>query len=53
MLLDYGLREIQDIVGEGRLEHFTADEIERIIEARFEKTTLRDSIIKSIHNQLD
>ena len=50
MLLDYGLREIQDLVGEGRIENFSADEIERIVEARFEKTTLRDSIIKSIHH---
>ena len=50
MLLDTGLREIQDLVGDGRIENFSADEIERIIEARFEKTTLRDSIIKSIRH---
>ena len=49
-LLDYGLREIQDLVSEGKIENFSADEIERIIEARFEKTTLRDSIVKSIYH---
>ena len=49
-LLDYGLREIQDLVAEGKIENFSADEIERIVEARFEKTTLRDSIVKSIHH---
>ena len=50
MLLDTGLREIQDLVGDGRVENFSGDEIEKIIEARFEKTTLRDSIIKSIRH---
>ena len=48
MLLDYGLREIQDLVADGRIREFSGDEVEHLIEARFEKTSLRDSINRSI-----
>ena len=48
MLLDYGLREIQDLVADGRISQFNGDEVEHLIEARFEKTSLRDSINRSI-----
>jgi hypothetical protein len=53
LLFDSGLRETADLVSEGKIRSFSSDEVQQIIEAKFERTTLRDSIIKSITRQLD
>lgn len=51
-LFSLGLREIADSVFNEKISNFNCEEIERIIEARFEKTQLRDSIMKSIEKAL-
>ena len=48
-----GLREIADAVFGERIAHFNCEEIERIVEARFEKTQLRESIMKSIAKAIE
>jgi len=49
MLLEVGLAQIGDFVADREIRYFTADEIEQLVVARFQKTTLRQSIIKGIH----
>jgi hypothetical protein len=52
-LFHLGLREIADAVISERITEFNGEEIERIIEARFERTQLRESIVKSIKKALE
>ena len=52
-LFKLGLREIADAVFSERIAHFNSEEIERIVEARFEKTQLRESIMKSINKAIE
>jgi hypothetical protein len=52
-LFKLGLREIADAVFSERISHFNCEEIERIVEARFEKTQLRESIMKSINKAIE
>jgi hypothetical protein len=52
-LFKLGLREIADAVFSERISHFNSEEIERIVEARFEKTQLRESIMKSINKAIE
>lgn len=47
-LFALGLREISDRILKGQLLSFTYEEIEKIIEARFESSSLRDSILRTI-----
>lgn len=54
LLFSLGLREICDaVLVHQRITDFSLMEIERIVEARFEKTQLRDSIMKSIARGLE
>jgi hypothetical protein len=49
LLFSLGLREICDaILLYGTVSAFSFQEIERVVEARFEKSQLRDSIMRSI-----
>lgn len=52
-LFSLGLRDIGDRVYQQRLTQFSSDEVEHIVEARFESTTLRDSILKGIAKSLE
>ena len=47
-LFNLGLREIGDKIGSKKISHFNYESIEKIIEARFENTQLRESILKRI-----
>ena len=47
-----GLREIADAISLGKISQFTYEEVERIVEARFEKTQLRDSIMRNIAKEI-
>ncbi len=49
LLFSLGLREIGDaVVIYDKITQFSIEEIERVVEARFEKTQLRESILKTI-----
>jgi len=52
-LFEKGLREIGDMVSDGRIASFTSDQIIGIIEARFEVTTLSEAIVKGIERDLE
>jgi hypothetical protein len=52
-MLDSGLREIADLVSDGKIKNYSGLEVKLLIEAKFEKTTLRNSIVKTIAKQLD
>jgi hypothetical protein len=52
LLFSLGLREIADYVFNEKIGNFNCEEIEKIVEARFEKTQLRDSIMKGIEKAL-
>ena len=53
LLLDNGLREVADLIADGWIKTYSGIEVKQLIEAKFEKTTLRNSIIKTILKQLD
>ena len=43
-----GLREVGEKIYSEQITTFTFEEVERIVEARFERTSLRDSVLKGI-----
>lgn len=51
-LFSLGLRDICDQVLNEKISNFSYEEIERIIEARFEATQLRDSLLRTIFKAL-
>ena len=53
LMLDSGLREIADLVSDGKIKNYSGQEVKLLIEAKFEKTTLRNSIVKTFAKQLD
>ena len=57
LLFSLGLRQIgdavtQNIMNEQSISEFSYEEVERVVEARFERTQLRDSILKMIAKKL-
>jgi len=52
-LFSFGLREISDAIISEKIIEFNSEEIQKIIEARFERTQLRESISKSIAKALE
>ena len=51
-LFTLGLREICEKVLNDTIKNFSNEEIERIIEARFESTQLRESLLRTIFKAL-
>jgi hypothetical protein len=48
LMFSSGLREVGEKIYSEQITTFSFEEVEKIVEARFERTSLRDSVLRDI-----